>query len=49
MIATLEVVAYCLVASVTAAFTGLAVAVPARVDQMMMDILTRIVMAFAGN
>jgi hypothetical protein len=49
MIATLEVVVYCLVASVTAAFIGLAVAVPARVDQMMMDILTRIVTAFAGN
>jgi hypothetical protein len=49
MIATLEAVVYCLLASVTAAFIGLAVAVPARVDQMMVDILTRIVTAFAGN
>ena len=49
MISTLEVVVYYLVASMAAAFIGLAVAVPARVDQTMMDILTRIVTAVAGN
>jgi hypothetical protein len=49
MIATLELVLYWLVASVTAAFIGLAVLAPERVDRTMMDILTRIVTAVAGN
>jgi hypothetical protein len=49
MIATLELVLYWLVSSVTAAFIGLAVVAPERVDRTMMDILTRIVTAVAGN
>ena len=49
MIATLEVVPYWLVASLAAALIGLAVAVPARIDQTMLDLLSRIVTAVAGN
>ena len=49
MIATLESVLYWLVSSVAATLIGLAVVAPGRVDQTMMDILTRVVMAVAGN
>ena len=47
MIETLEVVLYWLVASVTAAFIGLAIVMPERVERTMMDIPTRIVTAVA--
>jgi hypothetical protein len=49
MIATLEVVLYWLVSSATAAFIGLAVIAPQLVERSIMDILTRIVTAVAGN
>jgi hypothetical protein len=49
MIATLEVILYWLVSSVTAAFIGLAVVAPERVDRTMVDILSTIVTAVAGN
>ena len=49
MIATLEAVLYWLVSCVAAAFIALAVVVPERVDRTIMDILTRIVTAVAGN
>ena len=48
-IAKLEAVLYWLVASVDVAFIGLAIVAPERVDRTMMDILTRIVTAVAGN
>jgi hypothetical protein len=47
LIETLEVVLYWLVASVTAAFIGLAIVMPERVERTMMDIPTRIVTAVA--
>jgi Flp pilus assembly protein protease CpaA len=43
----LEAVVYWLVASVTAAFIGLAIVMPERVERTMMDIPTRIVTAVA--
>jgi hypothetical protein len=49
MIAKSEVVLYWFVSSVVAVFIGLAVVAPHRVDRTMMDILTRIVTAVAGN
>jgi hypothetical protein len=49
MIATLEVILYWLVSSVTAAFIGLAVVAPERVDRTMMDMLTRMVTVVTGN
>jgi Flp pilus assembly protein protease CpaA len=45
----LEAVVYWLVASVTAAFIGLAIVMPERVERTMMDIPTRIVTAVAAN
>jgi hypothetical protein len=49
MIAKSEVVLYWFVSSVVAVFIGLTVVAPHRVDRTMMDILTRIVTAVAGN
>ena len=43
----LEAVLHWLVASVTAAFIGLAIVMPERVERTMMDIPTRIVTAIA--
>ena len=43
----LEAVLYWLVASVTAAFIGLAIVMPERVERTMMDAPTRIVTAIA--
>jgi hypothetical protein len=47
LIETLEVVLYWLVASVSAAFIGLAIVMPERVERTMRDIPTRIVTAVA--
>jgi uncharacterized membrane protein len=49
MIATLELVLYWLVSTVAVAFIGLAVVTPQQVDRTILDILTRIVTAVAGN
>jgi hypothetical protein len=46
-IETLEVVLYWLVASVVAAFIGLAIVMPERVERTMIDIPNRIVTAVA--
>jgi hypothetical protein len=49
MVARLQAILYWLGSGVAVVFIGLAVVAPERVDRTMMDILTRMVTAVAGN